>query len=169
MSPFTIYLSVPEYMAQWYAHECAEHHFMAEDIEPRSLDPMSPVEPIRGSQESMLLEMYLRKQPKAVPDPIPADATLCIGIPYFKGKSPYTYNYLSKKWLAHLKHLISNRFKLQLWDEVHTMETLVGRQDETITLWMENHGIAFSDKNWNAVAKIYQRMRGVYKKRGTHV
>lgn len=128
---------------------------------------MEAVEPIKGSQESMVLEMYLQKQPKAVPEPMPEGANLCVGIPYFKGKSPFTYNYLPPKGQRHLKRVISNRFKLQLWDEIHTIETLVGEQQETITLWMENHGIAFSDKNWNAVAKIYQRMRGVYRLRGT--
>lgn len=168
MSPFSIYLCVPEYLAQWYAYECHKHHFVHEDITPKSINPMDPVEPIKGSVESITLSHYLTKNPLGRPEPIPEGATLCIGIPYNSRRSPYTYNFLPLSGQRALRRVISNRFKLCLWDEVHTIETLVGNQEDTITTFMENHGITYSDKNWNALAKIYQRLRGTYRLRATH-
>ena len=87
MSAFCIYLSLPPYLAEWYAHTCREHKFATSDYCPTDpITPLTPVEPIRGSYESLVLQQWLTKQPAAIPEPIPEDANLAIEIPYFKDK-----------------------------------------------------------------------------------
>ena len=62
----------------------------------------------------------------------------------------------------HLAKAIANAFRIQLWEELHQFDVKLNRQDETIYIFMENHGISINDTNWNAIAKIYQRCRAVY-------
>ena len=163
MSAFCIYLSLPPYLAEWYAHTCREHKFATSDYCPTDpITPLTPVEPIRGSYESLVLQQWLTKQPAAIPEPIPEDANLAIEIPYFKDKDPRTYNYLTKTAKTHLAKAIANAFRIQLWEELHQFDVKLNRQDETIYIFMENHGLSINDTNWNAIAKIYQRCRAVY-------
>lgn len=163
MSAFCIYLTLPPYLAQWYAHTCREHKFINSDFCPTEpITPLTPVEPIRGSHEYLVLQRWLMKQPSPVPEPIPEDANLAIQIPYFRDKDPRTYNYLTKTAKAHLAKSIAQAFRIQLWEELHQFDVRINRQDETIFCFMENHGIACEESNWNAIAKIYQRCRNVY-------
>lgn len=163
MSAFCIYLTLPPYLAEWYAHNCREHKFVQYDFCPSEpITPLTPVEPIRGSYESMVLQHWLMKQPTAIPEPIPEDANLAIEIPYFKDKDPRYYNYLTKTAKQHLAKAIANSFRIQLWEELHQFDVKLNRQDETIYIFMENHGISCTDTNWNAIAKIYQRCRHLY-------
>lgn len=163
MSGFCVYLCLPEYLAQWYAYTCHEHHFIMEDVCPANpYDPMIPVEPIKGSYESKVLQKNLRKQPTAVPEPRPEGATLALAIPYYKDKNPHTYNYLGKHARKELEDAIRNAFDVCLWEELHLFKVRLTRQDQTIYTFMENHGIADTETNWLAISKRYKRMRDVY-------
>lgn len=158
-----IYLELPDYLAQWYAYQCREHHFVDDDICP--IDPyrtLTPVDPIKGSQECLILKRFLKKQPTAIPEPIPEKANLAIAIPYFQERDPRVYNYLGPHAKAKLGKTIAESFRICLWDEIHQFAAWTRRQDETIFCFMENHGIACNETNWNAIAKVYQRMRNVY-------
>ncbi|MCQ2345718.1 MAG: hypothetical protein MJZ82_03005 [Paludibacteraceae bacterium] len=167
MSAFCIYLNLPTYLAQWYAYECRAHHFIEEDICPKDpYVPLNPVEPIRNSQESRILEQFLQKQPSAVPEPVPEDATIAIAIPYYRDKDPRTYNYLGAHAKLLLAKAISERFKREMWDELHCFLSYLHqreRKDELIYCFMENHGIELTETNWLAIDKIYQRARDVYR------
>ena len=64
--------------------------------------------------------------------------------------------------LALLLNIIRNRFDIQLWEELHHFGKIGKRQDELIYAWMEKHRIDPTEKNWNAIAKRYQRQRNIY-------
>jgi len=61
-----LYLTLPTYLAQWYAHECREIEFRDKDIVPvtTSDNPLEPITIPRGSQESRILQCFLRKRPE---------------------------------------------------------------------------------------------------------
>ena len=62
MSAICVYLSLPPYLAQWYAHTCRKVHHREDDICPNQPIPLlTPVEPIRGSYESQVLHRVLQK------------------------------------------------------------------------------------------------------------
>ena len=53
MNEFLIYLSLPPYLAQWYANECNQIHNRDNATCPREVYRFpTPVVPVRGSQES---------------------------------------------------------------------------------------------------------------------
>lgn len=87
MNEFLIYLSLPPYLAQWYANECTQIHNRDKMTCPRDVYKFpTPAVPVRGSQESDVINMHLAKQPNAAPSPAPADATIAIVIPSFPDK-----------------------------------------------------------------------------------
>ena len=54
MNEFLIYLSLPPYLAQWYANECNQVHNRDKATCPREIYRFpTPVVPVRGSQESV--------------------------------------------------------------------------------------------------------------------
>ena len=157
-----LYLTLPPYLAQWYAHECREIEFKDKDIVP--IGDYKPLEPItipRGSQESRILQCFLKKKPaQFVKDP--EDANIAIIIPYFHDKAPEYYNYLGKYGREKLTDAIRTRFQVRLWEELHTFKNALSRQDHAIYAFMEANGIECTETNWNAIAKIYQRQRMAY-------
>ena len=100
MNEFLIYLSLPPYLAQWYANECTQIHNRDKATCPREIYRFpTPVVPVRGSQESDVINMHLAKQPDAVPAKVPEDATIAIVIPSFTGKPVEYYNYVPQSGL----------------------------------------------------------------------
>ena len=159
-----LYLVLPNYLAQWYAHECREIEFRDEYIVPSGdYKPLDPVTIPRGSQESRILQMFLKKKPAQFVKE-PEDANIALVIPYFHDKDPQYYNYLGKHGREKLTDAIRNRFQVNLWEELHTFKNALSRQDNTIFAYMEAHGIECNETNWNAIAKIYQRQRMAYYK-----
>ena len=61
MNDYLIYLCLPPYLAQWYAHECNQVHNRDKATCPREIYRFpTPVVPVRGSQESVVfLYTYL--------------------------------------------------------------------------------------------------------------
>ncbi len=146
MSNFSIYLEVEPYLAQWFVNEQGGN---------------VPVQLLRGSLESKILELYLMKRPDGVL-PESGEGKLAIAIPDFRHKNPKWYNHLPKFATMALKNVIRNRFDVQLYSDLHHFGNITKRQDELIYAWMEHHGIEINDTNWNAIAKRYQRQREIY-------
>ena len=146
MSQFTIHLDLEPYLAQWFIHEQGGEH---------------PVTLTRGSDESDILELFLKPQPSAIPArPAPTDTQ--IFIPTFKHKDVRTYNYLPPRATLALKKTIRTRFVIQLWNDLYKFENIGKRNDELIYAWMEAHGIELNETNWCAISKIYYRKRKSY-------
>lgn len=157
-----LYLVLPNYLAQWYAHECREIEFRDQDIVPSdTYEPLAPVTIPKGSQESRILQLFLRKKPERYVKE-PENANIAIVIPYFYGKDPTYYNYLGKHGREKLTDAIRTRFQVKVWEELHTFKNALSRQDNAIFAFMEAHGIECNETNWNAIAKIYQRQRQAY-------
>ena len=147
---YSVFITLEPYLAQWLIHES---------------EGKNPIPVRRGSAESDVLQMHLKKQPTA-PDYKPQLKALPgqveILLPAFKHKDTRIYNYLPPVGEACLHQCIRNRFKVALWKDLHTVGNVVMRTKESIEHWMEGHGIEVDDKNWNTIAKILQRNRAVY-------
>ena len=147
---YSVFITLEPYLAQWLIHES---------------EGKNPIPVKRGSAESDVLQMHLKKQPTA-PDykpqlkPLPGQVEILL--PAFKHKDTRIYNYLPPVGEACLHQCIRNRFKVALWKDLHTVGNVVMRTKESIEHWMEAHGIEVDDKNWNTIAKILQRNRAVY-------
>lgn len=142
-----IYVELEDYLAQWFIND----HGGGE-----------PVKLTRGSVESKILEVYLAPLPAGAAPDLPGPGDVAILIPTFRAKPATTYNHLPKHARAALLNVIRERFDIQLWQDLHVFGKISKRQDELIYAWMEKHGIEMTDKNWNAIAKRYQRQREVY-------
>lgn len=167
MNEFLIYLCLPPYLAQWYAHECTQLHYRDKAVCPREIYQFpTPVVPIHGSQEADVIQMHLTKQPSDVPAKAPADATIAIAIPSFPYKPVAYYNYMPQSGLEHLADTIRYRFKVELFEDIHEARRKVpqSRIDLLINAWMDDHCIENNDTNFNTLLKIYQRRRDVYRK-----
>ena len=147
MPDICLYIPLEDYLAQWFIHEQGGE---------------VPVRLIRGSIESKILETYLDKRPKEMLPDTDREGKLAIVIPAFRHRPPETYNFLPRRAVASLLNIIRNRFDVQLWEDLHHFGKIGKRQDYLIYAFMEKHGIEQSEKNWNAVAKRYQRQRNIY-------
>lgn len=148
MSQFCIYLKFDEdYIRQWFIHEHGGKQ---------------PVQLLRGSVESKILEVYLTKRPVDSLPEMASDGEIAVAIPTFRNRPPESYNYLPNAARDALVKIIKNRFDIQLWNDLHCFGRILEEQKELIYAFLEKHGIDINDKNWNAVAKRYQRQRNVY-------
>ena len=151
---YTVFLNLEPYLAQWLQHESGGEY---------------PIKLKRGSAEAVILECFLKLQPKEedyVPQLRPEEGQVEIVLPCFKRKDIRTYNYLPPRAAICLQECIRNRFRVALWKDLHTVGNVVRRTDVTISEWMKAHGIEDNDRNWNTIAKILQRKRAVYCKDG---
>ncbi len=124
-----------------------------------------PVQLTRGSVESRLLEVYLKHRPADLLPETNGEGKLAIAIPTFRNRPPEVFNYLPQRALNSLLTIIRDRFDVQLWKDLHGFGKISKRQDELIYAWMEKHGIAMTETNWNTIAKRYQHQRTAYIKR----
>lgn len=147
MSKFLLYLPLEDYIAQWFIHEQGGS---------------VPVQLTRGSVESKLLEVYLTNRPEDTVPEVYSEGMTAIAIPTFRNRPPEVFNYLPKAALNSLISIIRSRFDVKLWEELHHFGKIGKRQDELIYAWMNKHGIDSTEKNWNAIAKRYQRQRNIY-------
>ena len=164
MTDHLLYLSLPPYLAQWYADECRRNEQARSDTyAPEPYRFPQPIQPIRGSLESGILEVFLTKQPAAVPQDFKEGANIVLAIPSFRNRDPRIYNYLRPSAREMLKAAIHSRFQVKLFQDIHQ---LVGfgkaRKDLTIVAWMEQHGIEVDDTNYNSVLKVFDRVRNTY-------
>lgn len=163
-----LYLKTDDYLAQWFIHEQGGSQ---------------PVRLIKGSIESKLLNLFLTKQPEPEPsedsDPREVDAdgepaadpeeeeapNLIIEIPSFKNRPPEIFNYITPRAASVIVSVIRDRFDVKLWTDLYTFNNIMQRQDELIYAWMESNGIELTERNWNAIAKRYSRLRDRYRQR----
>ena len=147
---FSIFLALEPYLLQWLIHESGQEP-------PIEIKPRSP--------EADILQLYLTLPPKEdyTPQFEPKEGELEILIPYFRHPDTRKYFYLPKKGMIALKECIKNRFRVQLWKDLHTIGVLIKRKDISISEWMEEHGIEETETNWNTIAKILQRKHAIYK------
>ena len=146
----TVYISLEPYLAQWLKHECGG---------------TDPIRLKRASAEADILEYFLRLRPKRknfFPQMKPKEGQTAILVPHFKYKDTRSHNYLPPRAEIVLHACIKNRFNVQLWKDLYTIENQNKRIDQLIYHWMRAHGIEECEKNWNTIAKIYQRKRAVY-------
>lgn len=154
---------MPEYLAQWYANECREYERRRDkSIEKRPYRYPETVVPIKGSHESDILRIFLTKQPSSTPAAIPEGANIAIAIREYAGKDPATYNYLPEKGVAILTRSIQTRCRYSLTEYMQKFIGKYERQDRLIEAWMELNNIEYTEKNYLALAKIYQRQRKSY-------
>ncbi len=145
----TLYLQLEDYLAQWYIHDQGGEY---------------PVRPIRGSMESALLEQFLQTPPQDYVPEREAPGFVAIELPNFRNKDTRDNYYLPPKAREALVACIRNRFDISMWNALHRFSAIFQRQDHLIYAFMEKHGIEMTEKNWNAIAKRYQRKRDIYKR-----
>ena len=81
MSNYCIYLKMPSYLRQWFIHRHGGS---------------DPVQLIRGSIESKLLQRATVKMPDGVMPPRQQEGEVAINIPYSKSHDPRIYNYITE-------------------------------------------------------------------------
>jgi hypothetical protein len=147
MSEYTIAVKLAPYLREWFIHENGGHY---------------PVKLIRESNEAILVKYFLKEKPadaKCI-----EDANCLIYIPTYKTLDVRKFNYLSPKAIDALESAIQNRFKIQLWKELHVLENCNADLSEAICGYMDKHGISGvrGDTNWESIRQTYYRMRKAY-------
>ena len=118
---------------------------------------------IKNSTESTIVEYFLKERPadaKSI-----EDANCLIYIPTYKNLDVRKFNYLAPKAINALESAILNRFKIQMWKELHKLENCYVDIGNAICAYMEDHGISGvrGDTNWESIRQMYYRMRQAYK------
>lgn len=153
MSDFCITIELPPYLAQWYIHENG-------GVQPIALP--------RLSVEKRILELFLMKRPANVDGTDDTDGSRCgvsVIIPKFKYKPADKFNYLPRAARNEFADCVRNRFLVRFWRDIHSPANIGRRKDQLFEAWMIANGIEFNDTNWNALAKIYQRLVNNYRAR----
>ena len=147
MSDYCIYLKMPSYLRQWFIHR----HGGGE-----------PVKLIRGSIE---IKMLKRATVPLPPDTVPLrkqEGEVAVSIPYYKSHDPRVYNHITETGKRAMVERIKDDFDLDVWDYLHDFGKIGRQQKELIYLFMEQRGIREDGSCWDAIAKIYQRLRHIY-------
>lgn len=147
MKEVCVYIKLDEYLAQWFIHEQGGSH---------------PVKLLRNSIENAMLEHYLQKLPEGQTPNLNIEGKVAILIPEYRYKDADSFNYLPPMAEQAIKRCIQNRFDICMWNSIHKFSSIFHRKDELIYAFMEKHGIELSGKNWDAIAKRYQRKRDYY-------
>lgn len=143
MSEFVVYLTVPNYLAQWIEHTFG-----------------NPAELIKESPESRVLNEFLTKTPANAKPDTGEGSNVSVVIPYFKGKDPRTYNFLYQSGKNALAESFRTLLIKNLMEEVGSLENGNAKIATLIYAWMEKHGI--SENEWYTVSQIYYRTRKKY-------
>lgn len=153
MSNFNVYLTVPEYLEQWLNHSFG-----------------NPVELIKDSPESRILNELLSKLPPGEMPDTGEGANITISIPFFKGKNPEVYNYLHRSSKTALIESFSTLFDKNLFHEITDLVNCtpdsLGKKKKRAALiyaYMEKHGI--DEKHWDTVSQRFHRLNQQYGKK----
>ena len=147
MSDYHIYLKMPSYLRQWFVHR----HSGSE-----------PVRLHNGSVESKLIKLALIKAPEFIFPHKQQEDEVAICIPYSKQRDPRTYNHISDTAKRALLENIKNAFAVDCWTFLHDFGSIGKQQKDLIYLYMEQRGIKEDGSCWDAIAKVYQRLRKNY-------
>ena len=148
MSNICFYISLPQYLAQWFINDQGGEY---------------PVKLRRGSIEAKIVETFVQTPPKNESPVFSTDDDTAVLIPHFRRKDPVFYNYLSPIAKDAICETIRNRFDIELFNDLFSLPLIHNRIDMMLEAWMQCHGIEINDTNWNAVAKRYQRQRKAYR------
>lgn len=149
MSDIVVYVELDSYLAQWLTHKN---------------EGVIPIVFPKNSYENDVLELSLSLRPKNTYDDGPKEGKIPIAVPYFKNKDVRSNNYLPRSGEIAIQKSIRQRFVMELWRDLHKFGNIGKQRKELLFAWMEAHGIEPSDKNWNTLAKIYQRRQDAYRK-----
>ena len=147
MSQYCIYLKMPPYLRQWFIHRHGGN---------------DPVILRRGSIESKMLRRATVPLP---PDTVPLrqqEGEVAVCIPYYKSHDPRVYNFITETGKRAMVDRIKDDFALDVWDYLHDFGKIGKQLKDLIYLFMEQRGIHEDGTCWDAIAKIYQRLRHVY-------
>lgn len=147
MSDICIYLKMPPYLRQWFVHRHGGNE---------------PVTLIRGSIESKMLQRATVPLPPNTAPLTKQEGEVAICLPYNKSHDPRTYNHITEIGKRAMVERIKDDFDLDLWDYLHDFGKIGEQQKDLIYLFMEQRGIHEDGSCWDAIAKIYQRLRQVY-------
>lgn len=148
---YTVFITLEPYLAQWLIHQTGGQQLIRMK---------------KGSVENAVLQLLVTKPPKDKdwrPQLKPEPGQVEIVLPYNHFKNIRYNFYLPKKAELLLHQILRNRFKVQLWNDLHKVSNVNKQKDGIISKWMEDHGIEDNDKNWNTIAKILQRTKKIYK------
>ena len=138
---------MPSYLRQWFVHR----HSGSE-----------PVRLHNGSVESKLIKLALIKAPEFIFPHKQQEDEVAICIPYSKQRDPRTYNHISDTAKRALLENIKNAFAVDCWTFLHDFGSIGKQQKDLIYLFMEQRGIKEDGSCWDAIAKVYQRLRKNY-------
>ena len=147
MSDYLLYVKMPSYLRQWFVHR----HSGSE-----------PVRLHNGSVESKLIKLALIKAPEFIFPHKQQGDEVAICIPYSKQRDPRTYNHISDTAKRALLENIKNAFAVDCWTFLHDFGSIGKQQKDLIYLYMEQRGIKEDGSCWDAIAKVYQRLRKNY-------
>ncbi len=147
MSDYLLYVKMPSYLRQWFVHR----HSGSE-----------PVRLHNGSVESKLIKLALIKAPEFIFPHKQQEDEVAICIPYSKQRDPRTYNHISDTAKRALLENIKNAFAVDCWTFLHDFGSIGKQQKDLIYLYMEQRGIKEDGSCWDAIAKVYQRLRKNY-------
>ena len=153
MSEYCIYLKMPSYLRQWFIHRHGGG---------------DPVNLIRGSIESKLLQRATVKQPHGIIPPRQQEGEVAINIPYSKSHDPRTYNYITETGKRALVSCIKDDFDMDSWsNEASRRMILAGTPSQRFTndsvrttrqIFQENHhdfrSIFSESEKWKKVKKL---------------
>lgn len=147
MSEVTIYVPMPSYLRQWFVHRHGGQQ---------------PVTLRRGSIESKLLQRASTTPPDDYRPALKRADEVAVCLPSSKFHDPRTYSYVSPRGKAALVSLLKDDFDIDVWEFLHDFGRIGHQQKDLIYLFMEQRGIAEDGTTWDAIAKIYQRLRKNY-------
>lgn len=153
MSEYCVYLKMPSYLRQWFIHR----HGGGEPVELR-----------RGSIESKMLQRATVPLPKGTLPTRQQDGEVAVCIPYSKSHDPRYYNHITEIGKRAMVDRIKDDFDLDVWEFLHDFGKIGKQQKNLIYLFMEQRGILEDGTCWDAIAKIYQRLRKIYYDRNFH-
>ena len=147
MSEYCVYLKMPSYLRQWFIHRHGGNN---------------PVKLLHGSVESKLLQRATVPQPEHAMPPRQGEGEVAVQIPYSKSHDPRTYNYITERGKSVMLARIKEDFDIDVWNYLHDFGKIGAQQKDLIYLFMEQRGIHEDGTCWDAIAKIYQRLRNIY-------
>ena len=138
---------MPSYLRQWFIHRHGGN---------------DPVTLRRGSIESKLLQRATVPLPPGTPPARRQEGEVAIQIPYYKSHDPRVYNHITEIGKRVIVERAKDDFDIDVWEYLHDFGKIGRQQKDLIYLFMEQRGIAEDGSCWDAIAKIYQRLRNVY-------
>ena len=147
MSEYCIYLKMPSYLRQWFIHRHGGNE---------------PVHLIRGSIESKMLQVATVPLPLDTLPQRQQEGEVAVCIPYFKSHDPRIYNYITDTGKRVIIERVKDDFDIDVWNFLHDFGKIGRQQKDLIYLFMEQRGIHEDGSCWDAIAKIYQRLRKNY-------